>query len=335
MPFLPTALRPVLRSATLLAILVLAIGLNGCVTPVMRNADTLSPAGVLSGSVMDEARCEALRTAWDGGDTVWVVLDPDWDPDDGTCIRYMHAGLAQTNPVVHVYLHGDVMQQSESGWAQVWPGYETVTVDRLRGFATRENETTGVPYIRLSRPGTYGSSGFHKQRRRAREALIVDAALDLIRERHRIGEFAAVGQSGGGHVVARLLTLRDDLRCAVIASGVVSVRQRAGLHGWTTDITGYRDSVDPVEEVDAIVADPDRRIFVLGDPRDSNTPFVTQTAYYEAVKRAGHDVTLLTATGGGKAHHSLALTGFRVMRWCLDGLSGAAMQSRLAAPENE
>jgi len=315
-----------------LAVLALAGLLAACVTPTMRNADTLTPEGVLSGSVMDAAHCAALRTAWDGGDTVWVVLDPDWDPTDGTCIRYMHAGLEAANPVVHVYIHGDVMQQSESGWARTWPGYERITVERLQGFAKREFETHGVPYVRLSRPGAFGSSGFHKQRRREREAAIVDAALDLIRARHGIERFAVVGQSGGGHVVARLLTLRDDIRCAVIASGVVSVRQRAGLHGWKTDITGYRDNVDPVEEVDAIVADPDRRIFVLGDPRDSNTPFVTQTAYFDAVKAAGHDVTLLTAVGGGKAHHSLALTGFRVMRWCLDGLSGEEIQARLPTP---
>lgn len=318
-----------------LAAFALTFFLGACATPAMQNADTATPAGMLSGSIMDKAHCEALRTAWDGGDTVWVVLEPAWDPDDGTCIRYMYAGLEPANPVAHVYLHGDVIQQSESGWARAWPGYETVTPERLDGFARREFDTYGVPYIRLSRPGTFGSSGFHRERRREKEALIVDAALNLIKERHRIARLALVGQSGGGHVVARLLTLRDDVQCAVISSGVVAVRQRAGLHGWATDITGYRDYVDPVDEVDAIIVDPDRRIFILGDPRDKNTPFVTQTAYFEAVEAAGHDVTLLKAEGGGEAHHSLALTGFKVMRWCLDGLSGSAIQARLLIPESD
>ena len=314
---------------------VVTLALTGCVTDAMRNADTMTPAGVLSGSVMDRATCESQRTAWHGSDTVWVVLDPDWDPEDGTCIRYVHAGLTPVNPTVFVFFHGDVMQQAEDGWARAWPGYETITPQKLRSFAKRESENAGLPYIRVSRPGTYGSSGFHKQRRRAEEGRILNAALDLIKERHRIDAFALVGQSGGGHVVAALLTMRDDIVCAVATSGVLSVTLRRRHYGWATDITGYRDYFDPLENADAIVDDPDRRLFVVGDPRDRNTPFFTQRAYAQAVEAAGHDVALIRAEAGGKAHHSLALTGFKVMRWCVDGLSAEEIQSRLPIPPTE
>lgn len=311
----------------LAAAVLLALGLAGCVTPAMRNADTMTGAGVLSGSVMDEANC----AAWPDN-TVWVVVD-----GDGECIRYFHSGLRDdtpvATPVAHVWFHGDTIWQHLDGRSAVPGWYDKATdVARLNGFAEREAAAHGAPYIRFSRPGVYGSSGFHKLRRRPREARIVDAALDALKRRYGIGAFALSGQSGGGHVVASLLTMRDDIVCAVSTSGVLSVRLRADHHGWPTDITGYRDYFDPVERVGEIVVDPRRRIFVVGDPRDTNTPFHTQVAYAEAAKAAGHDVWLIMAEASGKAFHGLALTGFEVIQWCLEGVPSEEIRARLPAP---
>lgn len=308
------------------------LALGGCVTPVMRNADTLTPERMLSGSVMDRETCTAADTVWDAGGTVWVDLDPDWDPRDGTCIRYILAGLDTTNPVAVVYFHGDVMWQYLDGRTGWFDSYANVTLETLRGFAQRETGTLGLPYVRISRPGTYGSSGFHKLRRRAEEAEIVNAALDQVKHRHAIDRLALVGQSGGGHVVASLLTKRDDIDCAVITSGVVAVARRARHHGWDRDITGYRDFYDPIDHVAEIVPDPSRRIFVIGDPRDKNTPFFTQEAYAQAVREAGHEVALIRAEGSGRSFHGLSLTGFKVAKWCVDGVQAEEIQARLPIP---
>lgn len=325
MPRRPASLAPTVAVLSMLAV-------AGCVTPVMRNADTLEPQRMLSGSVMDKAACDAAHEAWAEGGTVWVDLDPDWDPTDGTCLRYVHAGLAETNPMVSLYFHGDTMWQYLDGRSGWFRSYEKVSREMLEGFARRENETYGLPYIRLSRPGTYGSSGFHKERRRAREAEIVNAALDILKERYRIGRLALIGQSGGGHVVASLLTRRADIDCAVITSGVVSVAQRARHHGWDRDITGYRDFYDPIEHVAEIRPDPARHIYVVGDTRDRNTPFFTQEAYANAVAAAGHDVSLIRTQGAGKSFHSLAPTGFKVAQWCVAGVPATEIQSRLPLP---
>ena len=312
------------------------LALAGCVTPVMRNADTMEPQRMLSGSVMDREACTAADEAWAGAGTVWVALDPDWDPQDGTCIRYVLAGLdSAANPIVSVHFHGDVMWQYLDGRSGWFSGYETLTPGTLKAFAIRENQTYGLPYLRVSRPGTYGSSGFHKQRRRPREADILDAALDILKARYRIDRLAVSGQSGGGHVVASLLTRRDDIDCAVITSGVVSVAQRARHHGWDRDITGYRDYFDPIEHVSEILPDPRRRIVVVGDPRDRNTPFFTQQAYAQAVAAAGHEVALIRAEGAGKSFHGLGLTGFKVVQWCVDGVSSTEIQARLPIPSED
>lgn len=301
----------------------LGLAVAGCVTPAMHNADTMTAAGVLSGSIMTEAHC----ASWPDN-AVWVVVD-----GRGECLRYFHHGLGETTPVAHVWFHGDRIWQDLDWQAWIPGGYEDPDiVAKLEGFAEREATTYGAPYIRLSRPGVYGSSGFHKLRRRPREARIVNAALDTLKLRYGIGRFALSGQSGGGHVVASLLTMRDDIVCAVATSGVLSVRMRAEHHGWPTDITGYSDYFDPVDHVGAIKPDRERRIFVVGDPRDVNTPFDTQAAYAAAAKAAGHDVALLTAEASGKAHHALALKGFRVVQWCLEGVPPDEIQSRLWAP---
>lgn len=127
--------------------------------------------------------------------------------------------------------------------------------------------------------------------------------------------------------------MRDGIVCAVPTSGVLSVRLRSDHHDWPTDITGYRDYFDPVDHVDLIIKDPRRRIFVVGDPRDLNTPFHTQRAYADAVKAAGHEIRLIKAQASGKSFHSLALTGFKVTQWCLEGVPGDEIQARLPEPE--
>jgi poly(3-hydroxybutyrate) depolymerase len=58
----------------------------------------------------------------------------------------------------------------------------------------------------MSRPGTYGSSGDHSQRRRPAEAKIISAAIDALKKKYQIQELVITGQSGGGHVTASLIT---------------------------------------------------------------------------------------------------------------------------------
>ncbi|WP_193171121.1 alpha/beta hydrolase [Nisaea nitritireducens] len=309
-----------------------ALAVSGFVSTVLaacgiaqHNADTFTAAGVLSGSRIDRTECP------DDMSHVWVEVD-----NRGECLRYFSAGLDEANPVVHVWFHGDRMGQSEEGEAWISKSYEEhANRETLQGFADRALSDYGLPYIRFSRPGVYGSSGEHKTRRRPRESAIINAALDQLKERYQVGRFSLTGQSGGGHVVAALLPKRTDIDCAVMTSGVLSVRERARAHGWKTDITGYWDYWDPMDHIDLIVRDPKRRIFIVGDPLDRNTPLETQLSYLDAVSKADHSITFLRAKGKGRSHHSLNLVGFQVAKWCLDGLSATEMQSRLPYPASK
>jgi predicted esterase len=293
--------------------------LFGCETASPDGADTFTHAGLKSGSVMTREACR-----WPDS-SIWLE-------SKGECIRYFQAGLAADQSdagleardgPVHVWFHGDRLinhwgrnraRTVEVAW------YQDNDPGILTSRADREFRTYGIPYIRFSRPGVYGSSGDHQQRRRPREIEIIDATLDRLRERYGIKLFVFSGQSGGGHVIGSLLSMRSDIECAVITSGSLAVRMRLQLNGWNADSTGYNDFFDPIDHVAEIPNDPSRRIFVIADPQDETIPFSVQYAYYKALKNAGHNAWLIRANGRGKQHHGLSHAGFKVARWCAQGL---------------
>lgn len=233
---------------------------------------------------------------------------------EAECIRYWASGLAtgQANPRVLVYFTGDQLafEQADSGYAGRSPRSLQTLVD---GIASRHR----VPVILVARPGTFGSSGEHKQRRREPESRLVSAALDEIRTRHAVDEFALVGLSGGGHVVASLLGWRSDIVCAVPASAVSSPRMRWERMGRTSDLTGFADSYEPVPQLKRETFHAKLRVFVVGDPKDSNVPWSTQTPLADRLKELGAAVELVTVEGSDSQRHATGGSAQRVGAMCL------------------
>jgi hypothetical protein len=303
----------------------LAVGaiLSGCAAS--DTLTTFSTTGITQGGTSTREACQSQA------DAVWVVVD-----GAGDCIRYYPAGLRKDNRRVVVFLHGDMISHKldKSGRTESvsYIGPQPVP-DRQRLLLTAgfEHEGMRLPYVYLARPGVLGSSGDHKERRRPREVNLVNGALEELKGRHRIERFALTGQSGGGHLVASLLALRGDIECAVITSGAVSVRQRNRLIGIPEgqDVTGYRDFVDPIDWVDRIPNTPGLRIFVIGDERDSNAPFETQRAYYEALRGRGLNAYLGKASGTGRQSHGLAVIGHRAVSWCAHAIPAEEILDRV------
>lgn len=169
-------------------------------------------------------------------------------------------------------------------------------------------------------PAFFESSGEHKQRRRELEPRLVSAALDAIKARHAINELVLVGLSGGGHIVASLLGWRSDIVCAVPTSSVSSPKLRWQAYGRSTDLTGQADSYEPVDHLQREVLHPQLRVFVLGDPRDTNVPWATQTPLAERLKQLGAAVQLVHGEGSDAQRHVLGASGQRLGAWCLRDL---------------
>jgi pimeloyl-ACP methyl ester carboxylesterase len=275
-------------------------------------ADTFTRSGVVSGSILEQNDCPV-----ESGTAVWVSAN-----GRGECVRYFTAGMSgERVSVALVHFHGDVMWQDTNGTPTVYDGYEDhAAPSALQALADKGAETANLPYIRLSRPGTFGSSGDHRLRRQPENLAIVEAALDAIKAKHGIDRVALAGQSGGGHLVGALLARRNDIACAAISSGVVSVRSRSHMHGWFgRDFTGFWHYVDPIATTHLVPENADRRIFVIGDPKDRNTPFATQAEYHYALRALGRESVLIEAQGDGPQHHGLAWTGIAVAADCAAG----------------
>jgi hypothetical protein len=266
-------------------------------------SNTLNGACVLRGATMTQQQCAQVPEG------LWVVRD-----GKGDCIRYYSYGLKDENPIVLVFFHGDLM--SGNGRSASLAGYTDNSPEVLRSQTRQIAQRFGVPAIFVARPGVYGSSGSHAERRRQREVDLMNLSLGELRKRHKIGNFALAGQSGGGHIVGAMLANRSDIKCAAMSSGVVAVRARANAHGWTADATGYRDFYDPIDHVDKIHKSPDQKIFVVGDEKDSNVPFSTQKMYYEKLMKRGLNAHLVRAKGSGPQHHGLTRCGIAIAGLC-------------------
>ncbi|MHC6223862.1 alpha/beta hydrolase family protein [Pseudomonas sp. X10] len=226
------------------------------------------------------------------------------------CIRYFSAAPLEGAPVVIVMFHGD--RNIEMHRAP-----EDIAGNTLRAKdkqAAALSQRAGVPVVIVARPGTYGSSGNHGQRRQVSEFQALDAALDQLRQRYSIGRFVLLGHSGGATVVAALMTLgREDVKCAVMTSGVFAVLERAQMIRRSKglpardgrDTNGLQHPYEPLQHVDGIARVPDRPLIVIGNRNDQVAPFVLQERFYQALSDAGLKARLTEAPAAGPAFHQL------------------------------
>ncbi len=130
------------------------------------------------------------------------------------------------------------------------------------------------------------------------------------------------------------------MACAVATSGGYDVLGRAreiyatrrlGRPG--CDTTLHCDPYNVIDFTAGVAANPARRIFIIGDPLDSATPFSFQKAFAERLRAAGHAVVLIEAKGQGPEHHALAHMATRTAGWCNAGLSSDEIVEKVRAGE--
>lgn len=248
--------------------------------------------------------------------------------DGSACISYfVSTGPVRTGPTVF-FFDGDVpLERFEAVHSQLPAIHRTVQ---------RWSEATLTRYVFVSRPGVFGSSGNHAQRRTPSEMLAMNAAVDAIKARHGIGRIVLAGQSGGSTVAASLLTLgRRDVACAVLGSGrfnvvesVTAFRQQRGLR----EIPQERlrnANFDPTDRLASITSDPTRRIFVIGDPEDTRTLFAQQTRFADQLRALGHHAVAIEAIGTGELMHGVTYLTLPVAGQCARGLDDSGIAQYL------
>lgn len=250
-------------------------------------------------------------------DRVWVKYD-----NGVACMRYFTAGDLQNAPVAVVVFRGDRTPFIKRDPKTI----PANTATAQQKIAQKLSAQVGLPVVIVARPGTYGSSGNHYQRRQRSEFLALNATLDNLRARYHIQQFILTGHSGGATAASALLTFgRTDIRCAILTSGAWDLLNRAETlrleRGEKSDVgkdvTGLPNPYDPLYHVDGIVPDPQRRIWLIGNLQDQLTPFALQVKFAQALSDKKYRVALIEWPAYPPDYHNLkGNPGIKYVRQC-------------------
>jgi poly(3-hydroxybutyrate) depolymerase len=167
-----------------------------------------------------------------------------------------------------------------------------------------------------------GSSGRTSLKRTHYETEVMQAAIEKIKAKYGIKELGLVGLSGGGGLVADLIAERQDVLCAVSASGVTSAVSRAKEKGLSADVethTPFSNMWDPIDQLPRVHPMPGFRMFVASDITDGAVSFTSQKNYVRQALKDGLPISQIEVHGTGEVHHETANVGNRIVQACMAG----------------
>jgi len=261
---------------------------------------------------------------------VWVDVE-----GRGECIAFYASGDLSAAKQAVLFFEGDIPPSHRRNSRKL--GQHLTSLRRtLEGLSA----TYRMPYVLVARPGTFGSTGNHGDRRRDREYLVMRAAVDAIRDKFGIDRVSLAGQSGGATLVGGLLTLGiSHVACAVPASGGYDLAAMLDWHSARQGLVGVHrehpavlsDNFDVMDRIGDVRRDTERRIYVLGDRGDQVTPFPQQQRFAVQLKAAGHHAELIEATARGPDHHGLSMVALKLVGLCATGATDAEIRRAAGA----
>ena len=268
-------------------------------------ADIITMADIARGIVMTQAQCAAVPQA------VWINAI-----GRGLCMRYYLSVAGGSGSRLVVFLQGDLgfdIDRKTGTWSVPATLQDTNTDDLVKyaDHISKQQKTTG---IYLARMGRDGSSGSHHQRHTELEVQATNAALEAIKQRYQFAGFNVYGHLGGGNLVGGLLTLRNDIGCAVPADGVLA----PGPSKVPDPALQYFNSA---AHVATIAQNRSARILVVTDPQDTVVKIGIQLSFVEKLRMAGGQVDQFMVAATDKEHHFTTPQAELVMTDCLRGAS--------------
>lgn len=307
------------RRASLALAVVLTAG-SAVAQGAPNGVKTFSAADVINGTKVSRETCAKTPRA------VFVEAF-----GEGVCIRYYLSGPAKGEAPV-VFFTGDVLGLDAKGRREVEPGYLTQAPEYIDIASKVWAGRLHAPMIFFGRLGLNGSSGWHGDRRTALEVEVTNRALEAIKAREGLSGFHLVGQSGGAMLVPALVAARDDIGCAVIASGPMDFRAFTRTYGITFRTGGPRAHYDPMSDVGKIAAKTSGadavRLFLLTDPADRSVPAIFQNPMVAALAAKGGHATQILTGGRDAEHHALIEKALFVAGQCVAGDSDAVIDKR-------
>lgn len=311
---MPVSVRMLLYCKSCIALAATVFAAGFAITTSLR-AETVTVGEMVRGSSKTSAQCAAIPQ------TEWITTT-----GHSYCMRYYlaAAGGEQHKPIV--FLQGDRLGvlNLRTGAFAVPDNERDVNTDDLMRIAvalSKENKTTA---IYLARVGVEGSSGDHRVRHSLLELNATNAALDAIKRQYHFEGFNLVGQSGGAHLVAGLLALRQDIGCAVIGSGPLAPPRRS-----LPPAEPALEHFNPASNVAAIARSRAARIMVITDPDDKKVSAEKQTEFVRVLQQAGRLVEQYMVQAIDENRHGVVAYSRVALSGCLNGESKEEIAQRV------
>jgi len=311
MPILQQIQRDTVRAVLAGAVLVLPLL---AATPT--HAEVIRAADMLQGVTITQPQCAAVP------DTVWVKVF-----GRPFCVRYYisSSGGEGRRPVV--FLQGDKFGKLDGRTRSFYETekFKDVDTDNLAKFAEAFSKSAKTTAIYLARIGVDGTSGHHNARKTVLELMLMNAALDAIKQRHGFEGFHIAGQSGGAALVVGLAGMRDDIACAV--PGAAQLLPRRAIVRRPDSSLEY---FDPSERIPVIARKPSLRLLLVTDPNDKQVSAPNQAAFVQQLRQAGGKVEQFFVEATDEKHHGVVIYSRLVVSGCVRGVSNEDIASQLA-----
>lgn len=234
-----------------------------------------------------------------------------WVDQNGikNCVQYFISNKNTNTAIIQFYGDKDISAQKHINEIK-----NNTYSDQL-DFVKKKSSIFDMTYMVIARLGTYGSSGSYREKRTLNEFKSIDFAIDELKSKYKFENIVLVGHSGGATVGAALLTLgREDIQCAVLSSGTynymprevnrIMSRQKNYDFSKMPKIMGER--YDPIFHTEGIYHDESRKVFIVGNEKDKNTPFNLQVSFAWKLISEGHNNThVITADAEPPMYHNI------------------------------
>ena len=263
---------------------------------------------------MSQPQCDAI------GSAVWADV-----PGSPVCLRSFFSDAGGPGTTALVFFYGDMLDKQASGGRPApYRGYEHYSVASLAAQAEAWSMRYRGPVLILARPGTFGSSGSEGHDRHTnREADIVNAALDRIKQSRSFESYDLLGHSAGGTLVFAMVERRSDIRCATAAAGALSTVEAQRLVGFRPDALYIKRTLDPIAHVDRIANRPAQRLIVVNDAADKVVPQTSTGHFLHELDKRGVQYLHIEAEAADPEHHQVVADGLRAAMACAHGKTDA------------
>jgi pimeloyl-ACP methyl ester carboxylesterase len=264
---------------------------------------------------MTQKECEAETGR------IWLVVD-----QLASCIAYIVSPGPISGHAALLLLDGDAPGEMTA------PEQLAARLEATRRLAEHIQGLYGLPVVAIERPGNGVSTDSSLGRGTRGEGKIIHAAIDALKQRYGFRRLALAGQSGGATVGAHLLVLgRRDIVCAVMASGRYGMAKMASPKTVWSEADIKRRFTAPLLDAESIAHQPERRAFIIGDPRDTVASFEEQRKMPDKMRALGHHAELIEAVAPDHLHHGLLGAAVHVAGMCATGRSDQDIRDFIAA----